>query len=95
MMTKMALSQEGHARGSIGKANQRTKPWGTLKVLRVLGALMLANDLSGCCLAEGITREGLSLVINYSHWLNYWCLLTLYDININVPIHTKLMHGCH
>lgn len=31
------------------------------------GHLVFANDLSGCCLAEGITREELVLVINYSH----------------------------
>ena len=50
---------------------------------------MLASDLSGCRLADSIAKNGLSLVINYSHWLNYQHLLTLY--NINIPLHTKLI----
>ena len=49
----------------------------------------MASDLSGCRLADSIARNGLSLVINYSHWLNYQHLLTLY--NINIPLHTKLI----
>lgn len=53
------------------------------------GCWVLASDLSGCRLADSIAKNGLSLVINYSHWLNYQHLLTLY--NINIPLHTKLI----
>lgn len=88
----MSLKKPGgsHEREYLTQKGRESRSWSTLKgPLLSCGCLVFANDLSGCCLAEGITRKGLTLVINYSHWLNYQCLLTLYSINI--PLHTKLM----
>ena len=79
-----------HETEYLTQKSRESRSWSILKgPLLSYGCLVFANDLSGCCLAEGITRKGLTLVINYSHWLNYRCLLTLY--NINIPLHTKLM----
>lgn len=51
--------------------------------------LLLANDIPACCLAEGITGEEPSLIINYKQ---PWHIISTYYLpdNINMPSHIEL-----
>lgn len=56
-------SQEGHTKGNTwpSKPEKSERPSS-----QSYGCLVFASDLSGCSLTEGITREEMSLLMNYS-----------------------------